>query len=128
MNLVALSGRLTAKPEISYTPSKVPYCRATLAVDREYKPANGNRQVDFIDFVCWRQQAEFLTGYFSKGSMVIVQGSLEVKKYDKDGTKRISYSVRAEKINFAGDYRKHEEKTSTNYEEDMGLDDYEEIS
>lgn len=128
MNLVALAGRLTAQPEISSTPSGVPYCRATLAVDRDYKTLDGNRQTDFIDFVCWRQQAEFLTKYFSKGSMVIVQGSLEVKKYDKDGIKRISYSVRAEKINFAGAYRKHEESTSINYQDNMEINDYEELT
>lgn len=106
MNLVVLAGRLTADPELKITDDKIPYCRATLAVDKEYKTADGKRQADFIDFVCWRKTAEFLTKYFSKGSMVIVQGKLEVQKYQKDGNKRINYCVRAEKIGFGGDYKK----------------------
>ncbi len=134
MNLVALAGRLTAEPELCYTEKGVPYCRAVLAVDRDYKTPDGSRKTDFIEFICWNQTAEFLVRYFSKGSMVLLQGRLEVQKYEKDGQKRIAYSVRAEKIGFGGDYRKYTGKPAQDKPiaddieyPDFLRDDYEEI-
>ena len=104
LNTVVLMGRLTAAPELKKTQSDVSICSFTVAVDRDYKDANGERQADFIRCVAWRQTAEFISKYFGKGAMIAVVGSIQSRQYeDKDGNKRTSIEVVAEKASFTGE-------------------------
>ncbi len=106
MNKVILMGNLTRDPEMRTTQSNVPVCTFSLAVERRFKTANGERQADFINIVAWRQQADFVAKYFHKGSRMIVIGSLQTRSYDdKDGNKRTATEVVADEIYF-GDTKK----------------------
>lgn len=102
LNKVILMGRLVADPELRQTTSNISVCRFTIALDRPYNSANGGeKQTDFINIVAWRQQAEFVSRYFSKGKMAIVEGSLRNDNYtDKDGVKHYSMNVQADRVSF----------------------------
>lgn len=103
LNRVIIMGRLTADPEIKYTPENIPVCSVRVAVEREYKK-DGERLADFFSVVAWRQTAEFLTKYFAKGQMISIDGRLESRQWvTKDGEKRSSIEVIAEKVSFCGD-------------------------
>ena len=82
LNKVILMGRLTADPELRQTQSGVNSCRFTVAVDRNFVPQGGERQADFITCIAWRQTAEFVSRYFSKGRMICVEGNLRTGSYD----------------------------------------------
>ncbi len=82
MNRVCLLGRITADPELKQTTSDIYACSFTLAVDRGFKDAKGERQADFISCIAWRQTAEFISRYFSKGKMMSVEGTLRTRNYD----------------------------------------------
>ena len=82
LNKVILMGRLTADPELRQTPSGVSTCQITVACDRNFVSQGQERQADFITVVAWRQTAEFISRYFSKGKMIIVEGSLRTRTYD----------------------------------------------
>ena len=82
LNKVIIMGRLTADPELRQTPSGVSTCQITVAVDRNYTPQGGEKQTDFITVVAWRQTAEFISRYFAKGKMIIVEGGLRTRTYD----------------------------------------------
>lgn len=102
LNTVILMGRLTANPELRYTPNNVAVTSFTLAVERSYVKSGTDRQVDFIDVVVWRQTAEFVCKYFHKGQLVAVQGSIQTRSYtDKDGNKRKAFEIVAESVHFA---------------------------
>ncbi len=82
MNKVILMGRLTADPELRQTPNGIASCRFTVAVNRSFVDKNtGERQADFISCTAWRQTAEFVTRYFNKGSMIMVEGSIRTGSY-----------------------------------------------
>lgn len=99
-NVVILSGRLTADPELKTTPNGVSVCSFTIAVDRKYKQGE-DRQADFINIVAWRQTAEFICKYFHKGSMIGIEGSAQTRKYqDKDGNNRTAFEVVANNVHF----------------------------
>jgi single-strand DNA-binding protein len=99
-NLVVLSGRLTADPELKTTPSGVSVCSFTIAVERRYKQGE-DRQADFVNIVAWRQTAEFVSKFFSKGSMIGIEGSIQTRKYqDKDGKNRTAFEVVANNVQF----------------------------
>jgi single-strand DNA-binding protein len=88
MNKVELIGRLTKDPEIRNTSNQVPFCNFTLAVDRSFKDANGQRQADFINCVAWRQTATFIQKYFRKGNRLGICGSIQTRSYqDQNGQK-----------------------------------------
>jgi len=101
-NKVILMGRLVADPELRQTPNNISVCRFTIAVDRPYNSANGGeKQADFINIVAWRQQAEFVSKYFSKGKMAIVEGALHNNNYtDGNGVKHYSSEVQADRVSF----------------------------
>lgn len=89
VNHIVLVGRLTRDPEMRYTPSGASVARFTLAVDRNRKGPNGERQADFIRCSIWNKQAEFVMNYVQKGRMVAVQGSLRIDSVTQpDGTRR----------------------------------------
>lgn len=89
MNKVILIGRLVRDPEVKTTQSQVAVCSFTIAVDRKFKSAGGERQSDFLSCVAWRQQAEFLGKYFQKGSRVCIVGNLQSRSYDDTQGKKV---------------------------------------
>ena len=106
LNVVVLMGRLVADPELRHTPNDVAVTSIRIAVDRAYSKAGADRQTDFIDVTAWRQTAEFISRYFTKGSMIAVQGSLRVDSYtDRDNNKRTRYEVVADNVSFCGSKR-----------------------
>lgn len=103
MNVVVLIGRLTANPELRKTNSDISVARFSIAVDRRFARQGEQRQTDFINIVAWRQQAEFVSRYFSKGQLIGIEGSLQMNRYkDKDGNDRTSYEVVANNLHFVG--------------------------
>ena len=109
LNQIVIMGRLTRDPELRYTQSGTAVTSFTLAVERDGKnKETGERPVDFIDCVAWRNTAEFAANYFSKGRMAVVEGRLQIRGWtDKDGNKRSSLEVVADSVYF-GDSRKSE--------------------
>ena len=94
MNKVFLIGNLTRDPEFRETPSGVPMCRFTIAVNRNYKNADGERQTDFFNCTAWRVTAETISRYTKKGNKVAVTGSIELRDYeDNQGAKRTAVDV-----------------------------------
>lgn len=83
MNKVILIGRLTQSPELVKTPTDKSVCRVTVAVNRRFKAANGERDADFVQVVFWGKQADHLTSYGSKGSLISIDGELRTRKYTK---------------------------------------------
>lgn len=101
MNRVELVGRLTAKPELRYTSSNLPYARFSVAVNRTFNNAQGERETDFINIVVWRKQAENVCNFLDKGSLVSIEGRLQTNNFtDKDGNKRYSMEVVADSVQF----------------------------
>lgn len=118
MNKVVLMGRLTADPELRQTQSGIASCRFTIAINRKYKnQQTGEYDADFISCVTWRQTAEFVSRYFSKGSMIAVEGSLRSESYqDKKHPDVTHYStvVLVENVEFTGE--KKQQGTASNYQ------------
>lgn len=101
MNKVMLIGRLTAKPELKYTGSNLPFARFSVAVNRTFSNAQGQRETDFINVVVWRKQAENVCNFLDKGSLVSVEGRIQTGSYDdKDGNKRYTMEVVADSVQF----------------------------
>lgn len=109
INVVVLTGRLTADPELKTTNTGLSVCSFSIAVERRYKQGE-EKQADFINIVAWRSSAEFVAKYFKKGSMIAIEGAIQTRKYeDKDGNKRTAFEVVASNVQFA-DYGKKEDK------------------
>ena len=106
LNHITIMGRLTRDPELRMTQSQTQVASFTLAVDRDFGGRDGaERQTDFIDCVAWRQTADFVSKYFTKGRMAVVSGRLQSRKWeDRDGNKRTSWEVVADNVYF-GDSR-----------------------
>ena len=103
LNKAILMGRLTRDPELRHTQSNMAVCSFSLAIDRGRKDQNGERQTDFIDCVAWGRQAEFVAQWFTKGSMAIVVGRIQSRRWqDQNGNNRTAVEVVANNINFAG--------------------------
>ncbi len=101
INRVVLVGNLTRDPELKMTPSGVNVASFSIAVSRQYKNANGEREADFINCVAWRGLAETLTRYCKKGSQIAVEGRMQTRNYDaQDGSKRYVTEIVADNIQF----------------------------
>lgn len=101
LNRIVIIGRLTRDPEMRQTPSGTAVCTFTLAVDRSFKSANGERETDFIPVVAWRQLGETCGRYLAKGKLAAVDGRLQIRSYkDKDGNNRIAAEVVADNVRF----------------------------
>lgn len=99
-NVVILTGRLTADPELKTTQSGISVTNFSIAVDRKVKSSD-EKHTDFINIVAWRQTAEFITKYFSKGSMIGIEGSIQTRKYqDKDGNNRTAFEIVTNNVQF----------------------------
>lgn len=97
LNEISIMGRLTRDPELRYTQSEKAVASFTVACDRD----RGEKQTDFIDCVAWGMTAEFLSKYFRKGSMIIVNGRLQQRSWeDRDGNKRTTHEINAERVYF----------------------------
>ena len=106
LNKVFTQGRLVADPELRHTPNGVAAASFRIAVDRDFKDKSGERQADFVNVIAWRATAEFVSKFFSKGRMAIVEGKLQSRNYeDKDGNKRYALEVVADNIYFGDSKR-----------------------
>ena len=106
LNRVILMGRLTRDPELRRTGSGTPVTSFSLAVDRDFKSQSGEKETDFIDVVAWRSTAEFVSKYFTKGRMAVVEGRLQIRDWtDRDGGKRRSAEVVADNVYFGDSKR-----------------------
>lgn len=89
LNNVCLVGRLTKDPELRYTPSNQAVATFSLAVNRNFKSQNGEREADFINCVIWRQQAENLANWAKKGTLVAIQGRIQTRNYENQQGQRV---------------------------------------
>lgn len=100
LNVAIIMGRLTADPELRTTQSGLSVCKFTVACDRYSK----DKGADFIRCIAWRNTADMIAKWFSKGKMIAVEGSIQVDNYeDKDGNKRTATSILVNRVNFCGD-------------------------
>ncbi len=102
LNHITVMGRLVADPELRNTDSGTPVCSFRIACDRDFKnKESGERETDFINVVAWRSTAEFVSKFFTKGRMVVVDGRLQIRAYtDKEGNKRTTAEIVAGSIYF----------------------------
>lgn len=122
MNNVVLMGRLVADPEIRTTSTGKSVANFRIAVDRPYSKS-GDKQADFITIVAWEKTADFISRYFSKGSMIAIQGSIQTRSYeDSSGSKRTATEVLAREVSFCGD-----KKDASSAPTSMSAPDFEEI-
>ena len=100
INITVLTGRLTSDVELKTTQNGVSVCSFSIAVDRKYKQGE-DRQADFINIVAWRGTAEFVSKYFSKGSAIGIEGSIQTRNYtDKNGNNRTAFEIVANNVHF----------------------------
>ena len=103
LNCVTLMGRLVADPEVRTTTTGKSVCTFRIAVDRSFAKAGEQRQADFITIVAWESTANFVSRYFTKGSMIAVQGSIQTRNYqDSNGNNRTAFEVLAREVSFCG--------------------------
>ena len=116
LNHIVIMGRLTRDPELRYTQSNTPVASFTVAVDRDFCGRDGGeKQTDFIDCSAWRQTGEFVSKYFRKGSMIVVSGRLQSRKWqDRDGNNRTSWEISADNVYF-GESRRRDEDSRDSY-------------
>ena len=114
LNHITIMGRLTRDPELRRTGSGIAVASFTVAVDRDFGSRDGGeRETDFIDCVAWRQTGEFVSKYFTKGSMIVVSGRLQIRNWnDKDGNKRRSAEVVADNCYFGESKRSADSNSS----------------
>ncbi len=106
LNVAVIMGRLVADPELRHTQNDVAVTSFRVAVDRSYARQGTERQTDFIDVVAWRQTAEFVCRYFTKGQMIAVNGSIQTRNYeDRQGNKRTAVEIVASDVSFTGSKR-----------------------
>ena len=116
LNHIVVMGRLTRDPELRRTGSGIAVTSFTVAVDRDFSnKESGERETDFIDCVAWRSTGEFVSKYFTKGSMAVVSGRLQIRSWtDKDGNKRRSAEVVADNVYF-GDSKRDNDGGNSSY-------------
>lgn len=119
LNRIVLIGRLTRDPELKYTQSGIAVCSFSIAVDRKFKnPETGEKEVDFIDIVAWRQSAEFAANNLTKGRLIAVDGRLQIRKWTaQDGTARRNAEVQVDDLR-ALDRPKQAEESTDNEQPD----------
>ena len=106
LNKIIIMGRLTRDPELRRTGSGTAVTSFSMACDRDFKSQSGDKETDFIEVVAWKNTAEFVSKYFSKGRMAVVEGRLQIRDWtDKDGGKRRSAEVVADNVYFADSKR-----------------------
>lgn len=123
LNYIVIMGRLAHDPKLRHTQSGTPVASFTLAVDRDFMDKNtGERQTDWIDVVAWRSTGEFVSRYFSKGRMAVVDGRLQIRDWtDKEGNKRRSAEVVADSVYF-GDSKRDGDSANTSSEHQASVE------
>ena len=106
LNHITIMGRLVQDPELRHTQSGIPVCTFRIANDRDYISQGGERETDFFDVTVWRGVGEFVSKYFTKGRMAVVEGRLQMREWtDKDGLRRVATEIVAESVYFADSRR-----------------------
>ena len=114
LNKIFVMGRLTHDPELRRTGSGTPVCSFSIACDRDFKSQSGEKETDFFDVVAWRATGEFVSKYFTKGRMAVVEGRLQIRDWkDKDGNNRRSAEVVAEHVYFGDSKQRSESDTAS---------------
>ena len=127
LNKIILMGRLTRDPELRRTGTGTAVTSFSLAVDRDFKSQSGEKETDFIDIVAWRNTAEFVSKYFTKGRMDVVEGRLQIRDWtDKEGNKRRSSEVVADSIYF-GDSKKDTGMPAQSYSNNGSFSEVEDV-
>lgn len=123
LNHIVIQGRLTGEPELRTTQSGVSVASFTVAVDRDFGGRDGSgKETDFISVVAWRQTGEFVSKYFHKGSMIVVSGRLQSRKWEaNDGSKRVAWEVNADNCYFGGDKKADSGENSDFYRAGSGV-------
>ena len=123
LNRIIVMGRLTRDPELRHTQSGTAVASFTLAVDRDFKDkSTGEKSTDFIDVVAWRQTGEFVSHYFTKGRMAVVEGRLQMRNWtDNDGNKRRTAEIVADNVYF-GDSKRDAEDAGAHQQPDRFAD------
>ena len=112
LNKAILMGRLTRDPELRHTQSNMAVCSFSLAIDRDRKGPNGERQTDFIDCVAWGRQAEFVAQWFAKGVMAIVVGRVQSRRWqDQNGNNRTAIEINCDEVSFGETKKSREANT-----------------
>lgn len=130
LNKTILMGRICGELELRHTPNNTAVTSFTLAVERDIKGADGQRQTDFIDIVAWGKTAEFTVSWFAKGQLVAVCGHIQCRNWeDKQGNKRKSVEVIADELHFTGDKKElHQGPGSEPNLSDVSTSDFTELS
>lgn len=129
LNRIILQGRLCKDPELRRTGNGTAVTSFSLAVDRDFKSQSGEKETDFIDIVAWRSTAEFVSKYFSKGRMAVVEGRLQIRdRTDKDGGKRRSAEVIANNVYFGDSKKDDQGSRPVSRGVDVSASDFAEIS
>ena len=116
LNRIIIMGRLTRDPELRRTQSGTAVTSFSLAVERDFRSQSGEKETDFIDVVAWRNTAEFVNKYFSKGRTAVVEGRLQIREWtDQEGRKRRSAEVVADNIYFGDSKRENSDNVSPYY-------------
>ena len=106
LNHITIMGRLVRDPELRHTQSGIPVCTFRIANERDYISQNGERETDFVDVTAWRGVGEFVSKYFTKGRMAVVEGRLQMREWtDKDGFRRVATEIVADSVYFADSKR-----------------------
>lgn len=98
---------MVAEPEMKITGSGIKVCSFRIACERDYSSSGAQKETDFVDVVAWREKAEFVSRFFSKGMPILVSGRLQIRKWeDREGNKRNTAEIKAEDLYFAGGEKK----------------------
>ena len=117
-NRITVVGRLTAQPELKQTQSGVSVTSFSVAVGRTYAPKGQERQTDFFNVVAWRNTAEFISKYFSKGNAILLEGTMESREYtDQNGNNRLVWELIASSAHFVESKTKSETAQSEGFTE-----------
>lgn len=121
LNHISLMGRLTRDPELRTTMNGSNVANFTVAVDRDYQPGGSEKQTDFIECVAWKGTAEFVSKYFRKGSMIVLCGSLQSRKWqDREGNNRINWEVNASSVYFGESKKDGPNAAQATYQQNYG--------
>ena len=115
MNISILTGRLTKDIELKFTNNNMAYCNFILAVQRDYKNANGEYEADFINCIAWRNLAETISKYVSKGAKIGVKGAIQTRNYEKDGQRIYITEILVDKIEFLENKNFENKQENSNY-------------
>ena len=115
-------GRITKDIELQYTQNGVAIARFTLAIDRNYKDANGNRPADFVPVIAWRKLAEICESNLKKGSLVAVAGEIRTGSYEKNGVKHYTTDVYANEVKFLDSKKKGNENSNSDFDDFTPVD------